>query len=348
MSPSINSKVAGLIQEATKNDNTNSPLSLFHSIADDTMTHPEDIRTILDELWRNLKSPANDWRKINKTLGLLVVLLKFGNPVLIEECRKKANTFKELMEFFFVESRLDKGGVIRDKARILFFMLTTNGFVEGEREDARRGSGPDRLAESTSWGISEKSVRRQEGVFKQPQEDRRQPEPKKQINVFEGINVKNKQNIPDNRKNVIQNDLLGDFSETYPTTVKQNPQPLSKAPEDLLMLSESFPSSVPSSSPSKLPDLLLDLPITSQPQPRPLENKVEIIDKKPEPKISFNMSGQGISMNLIKNTPSLNINPEPKQPSPPKDLESRLLNLDGLSTSLTKETPKPLPQRSYY
>ena len=129
--------VLNIIQEAIKNDDSSPCIPTFRLIADDTVSHPEDIPSVLSYILVNLQSPAKDWRKLNKTLALSIVLLKFGNKSIIEELRKKINSFRDLMEFFFIETRLDKGGVVRDKARLLYFMLNTPGFIENEREGPR-------------------------------------------------------------------------------------------------------------------------------------------------------------------------------------------------------------------
>ena len=117
--------VLNIIQEAIKNDDSSPCIPTFRLIADDTVSHPEDIPSVLSYILVNLQSPAKDWRKLNKTLALSIVLLKFGNKSIIEELRKKINSFK------------DKGGVVRDKARLLYFMLNTPGFIENEREGPR-------------------------------------------------------------------------------------------------------------------------------------------------------------------------------------------------------------------
>jgi ENTH domain len=350
ITPTISSGVFSLVQEATKNDNSDCPMSTFHSIADDTIAHAEDIPTIISIIWSNLKSPAKDWRKINKTLGLAIVLAKFGNLRVIEDLKKQINLFKDLMEFFFIEARLDKGGIVRDKARILYFMLNTPGFIETERESLRKPL--DRNNPPTSWH-SEPLYERKDPVikkyeqprneetlnriFEQPQKKNEDSKPAK-INVFQGINVKSSPSIFNGSKPSIEKDLLIDFSSQesiQKTNLKSN-----NLPQDLLFLQEDL-----TTKPFIEKDLL-DVSIPSLPLAIP-EKKTEIIEKKPEPKVSYNISTEGMSMNLIKAIPSINKPPASQPLPPPKDLETRLLNLDDLTNSLSEVVPKP-PQRSYY
>ena len=346
MAPASSTGLISLLQDVTRNDNSHPSQSSYQSIADDTLSHPEDIPSILTAVFSSLKSPAKDWRKINKTLGLILSLLRFGNFSLLEEFKKKANVFHELMEFFFVENRLDKGGVVRDKARVIYFMLNTPGSVENERESIRRGS--DRTPASTGWGNEghferkAESERRPENSRKLFQEERRVVHEPQKPNVFAGVNVKAAP-LPRTSKAVVEKDLL-DYSEPQPMPVKA-----SRAPQDLLLM-EDFSVPAPSNVKPTMNDLLLDLPLVGTGE-RSLVNEkkseIQQQEKKYEPKIVANLSGQGMSMNSLKTTPSFQSAPAPKPQSPPKSLESRLLNLDGLCDSLTEAKPKP-PPRNYF
>lgn len=334
MVPNSSSGVVTLIQNITKNDDSSIVMSSFHSIADDTISHPEDIPNILATVFANLKSPAKDWRKINKTLFLILSLLKSGNSRVVEEIKKKEQLFKEMMEFFFIESRLDKGGVVRDKARIIFFMLANPGMIEAERGELKR---TEKRNVGSTWKQEETYEKKPQVPQQRLFEERRTVQEPQKPNVFANVNVKTTAK-PVN--NLIQQDLLGDFSSPAVANV----------PVDLLMINEVPPKTVSSQN------LLMEIPIVFEKAPmfqdkmfEVQEKKIEIQEKKPENKALFNMGGQGMSINSLKTTPSLNkaSAPAPKPPSPPKDLESRLLNLDGLANSLTEAKPKP-PPRSYY
>lgn len=356
---SNNSAIASQVLQATTNDNSPTNDSLYHSIADISIAHPEDVSTILQTIWSNLKSPAKDWRCINKTLGLLLVLVKFGNAEIVNECKQKSAGFKEMMEFFYIENRLDKGGVVRDKARLLYFMLTTQGFIESEREYVRpavqKPKAPLRQVED-NYGKRGQPIKRPESTPNLFQEPSRPVENKK-INVFEGVQVKDTQKSGAISSKAQSVDLLEGFSAPNPApsgpvikpqfsqaAPKPGAIPSSKIPDDLLLISHD-PS--PPVQKSGLTDLLLDLsgPI-SGPVPTP------VIEKKPEPqeqkpKIACNLGEQGPTMNAIKTTPSFS-KPAPSQ-APPKqmDLESKLLNFDILSKNPTEEKPKP-QFRSFY
>ncbi|OMJ77056.1 hypothetical protein SteCoe_23458 [Stentor coeruleus] len=356
---SYNSTVSNQVIQATKNDNSPTNESIFHSIADISIAHPEDISTILQIIWSNLKSPAKEWRCINKTLSLLLVLVKFGNVEIVNECKQKSAGFREMMEFFYIENRLDKGGVVRDKARLLYFMLTTQGFIESEREYVRppvqKTKAPLRQVED-NYGRRGQQIKKLEStpnLF----EDHSRPVENKRVNVFEGIQVKDasKSGVIASKAQSI--DLLGDFSAPNPApsgpVIKpQFPQTASKpvvpqsnkVPDDLLLISHEPSHPIQKSG---LTDLLLDLSGTiSGPISTPvIEKKLEPQEQKP--KILCNLGEQGPTMNAIKTTPSFS-KPSPSQVPPQQmDLESKLLNFDILSKNPIEEKAKP-QFRSFY
>ncbi|OMJ71998.1 hypothetical protein SteCoe_29675 [Stentor coeruleus] len=356
---SSNSAATNQVLQATTNDNSPINDSLYHSIADISIAHPEDIPTILQTIWSNLKSPAKDWRCINKTLGLLLVLVKFGNIEIVNECKQRSAGFREMMEFFYIENRLDKGGVVRDKARLLYFMLTTQGFIESEREYIRpavqKPKAPLRQVEDNHMKRGQQ-IRRPEStpnLFQEPSK----PVENKRINVFEGVQVKDASKGGAIASKAQSIDLLGDFSAPNPapsgpvikpqfpqTSSKPAVLPSSKIPDDLLLISHE-PS--PPVQKSGLTDLLLDLSGTvSGPVSAPtIEKKLESQEQKP--KITCNLGEQGPTMNAIKTTPSYS-KPTPSQAPPQQmDLESKLLNFDILSKNPTEEKPKP-QFRSFY
>jgi hypothetical protein len=356
--PSNNSTVANQVLQATTNDNSSTNDSVYHSIADISIAHPEDIPTILQTIWSNLKSPAKDWRCINKTLGLLLVLVKFGSAEIVNECKQKSGGFREMMEFFYIENRLDKGGVVRDKARLLYFMLNTQGFIESEREYVRpavqKTKAPLRQVED-NYGKRGQPIKRPEStpnLFNEPS----RPVENKRVNVFEGVQVKDASKGGVLASKAQSVDLLDGFSAPNPApsgpVIKSQfpqaaPKPAivsSKIPDDLLLISHE---PIPPVQKSGLTDLLFDLsgPISAPVSAPVIEKKLESQEQKP--KIACNLGEQGPTMNAIKTTPSFS-KPAPSQAPPQQmDLESKLLNFDILSKNPTEEKPKP-QFRSFY
>ena len=138
--------------------------------------------------------------------------------------------------------------------------------------------------------------------------------------------------------------MLGDIGQ--PEVPKQTMTKSNFIPDDLLLISDEPIKDSNFTKNNSIIDFPLLIQSEKQPAPNPetIEKKPEILEKRPEPKTGFNISGQGLSMNFIKNSSNF-INAAPQPPPPKKDLESRLLSLDDLT--ITPSEPKPKP-RSYY
>jgi hypothetical protein len=329
--PQKNSKLIQFIEDLITADMTSPSYQSNQSVLDTLKAHPEDLPTVTSYLFSCLSLPAKDWRRINKALSLILTLLKSGSATILEDIRKKADSFKQLVEFFFIESRMDKGGVVRDKARMIFAILTNPNLLDSDRI-----SGKD----SKSWKAEEKPrqfepapVRREE-VFRE--------EPKK-VSMFQGINVKSTGNQQIRK---VEQDLLGDFTS-------MGKQEKSNGVDLLMMNDENV--SVGNTKPQTLAgglEGLIDfsgppvnftgpqfIDITFEAPPTPAKSEIQNPENK---KVSCNIGEQGPSLLSLKSMPSVQ-KPSPisnSSKSGPIDLESKLLSFDILEQAPKEEKPK--------
>ena len=321
--PTPNLRLHQFLQDITKCESPS--YSSFQSVSDGLKAHPEDVESTLSFVFSSLSSSAKEWRQINNSLALSFTLLKSSNPQILQLLKQKSELFKQLMEFFFVENRVDKGGVVRDKARMIFFLLNSPGMLESERPSPVKNK-------NSPWHVEEPYQRQGVPGQKPAVVFCNKEEPKK-VNMFQGITVKSPGVIGNSAsKKVVEQDLLGDFETANEFNNKARKPDLGF---DLLSLSEE-PVKM-TSGPVKSD--WMDIPIVQTP-----EKKVA------EPvrcDIKVNIGDAGPNLNYLKGT-GTGIKPtQPPPPAPPqKDLESKLLSFDDLE--ITPSNQKPKPQRSYY
>lgn len=319
--PSPNLRLHQFLQDITKCESPS--YSCFQSVSDGLKAHPEDTISTLSFIFSTLNSPAKEWRHINNSLALSFTLLKSSNPQILQQLKQKSELFKQLMEFFYIENRVDKGGVIRDKARMIFFLLNSPGMLESERPSPVKNK-------NSPWHVEE-VYQRQELPVQKPETAFRNKEEPKKVNMFQGITVKTQGNLQNiTNKKVVEQDLLGDF-EALNNSNNNNKADLGF---DLLSLNEE---------PVKMTSGLvkndwMDIPI--------LQNTEKKVVEPVKCDIKVNIGDAGPNLNYLKGTGSSVKPTQPPPPPPQKDLESKLLSFDDLE--ITPSNQKPKPQRSYY
>ena len=123
------------VLEALSQHNWEVSTSLLIEIAAETMDHKK-YGTVMGIVWDFLEAETKSWKQILKSLALLDFLVKNGTEKVIEACRNRIQKIRSLQDYTFYEGREDKGYVIRDKAKLLCNLLSSNEMIRSEREKA--------------------------------------------------------------------------------------------------------------------------------------------------------------------------------------------------------------------
>lgn len=370
--PSTNSRLQQFLQDILSCETPS--YSSFQSVSDSLKAHPEDIESTFSFIFSSLNSPAKDWRRINNSLALCLTLLKSTNPQLSQHLKHKSELFKQLMEFFYIESRADKGGVVRDKARLIFFILNTPGMLESEhqspkkntnspwhQEDPRsrndfslRKSDPVYRNTEPPYRNTEQVFRNTEQVFRNTEQVFRNPEPAYRNTEYRNTDpsYKNTQQVPYRNTEEPKKNMFQGINVKTPANLQSTKKVIE---QDLLGDFEPAANVKDEKKNSSGFELLslndepvkISAPAKNDWMDIPIIQNTEKINVEPvKSEIKVNIGDFGGSMNYLKVSGSSVKTSQPQPPPPPKDLESKLLNFDDLE--LTPSQEKPKPNRSYY
>lgn len=124
-----------MLKEAVSNNDTVASKSLLYKIADRT-SDPADVEEILEFVWKALKSPAKEWKKVSKTLALLDTIIKVGDPRALHQLRDSILKIRVLESFSYKENGVEKADFVKQKATSICYMLSNKGILEMERNNA--------------------------------------------------------------------------------------------------------------------------------------------------------------------------------------------------------------------
>ena len=117
---------------------TNSSMKLLsvQAISITITIYSHDCDTILNFIWERLKLEPEEWRKIFKSLHLLDIILKVGDPQCFSTI--KGNIYKiKSFQSFTVKAGSEKGSGIREKAKVICDLLENPDMLEEERTKTR-------------------------------------------------------------------------------------------------------------------------------------------------------------------------------------------------------------------
>ncbi|CAG9318486.1 unnamed protein product [Blepharisma stoltei] len=159
-----------LIIDCTTDDDNTPPKNVQLAIAQRT-TSGTDIETIMKSLYENLRAPDREWRKINKTLGLIHTLLLSGSHQLVGELKNSLHILRGFESFSYRENGIiERGGTIRDKARQINYLLSNSGILEEERGESTRL--PERHAPSSQAQYNSYEPRNESHNYQAPSNER--------------------------------------------------------------------------------------------------------------------------------------------------------------------------------
>jgi hypothetical protein len=90
----------------------------------------------MHHIWGRLKLGAEDWKKIYKSLYLLEIILKAGDPKCVSLIRGNIYNIKKF-QTFSLKLDTDKGSGIREKSKIVCELVDNPELLEEEREKTR-------------------------------------------------------------------------------------------------------------------------------------------------------------------------------------------------------------------
>eukprot|EP01038_Epipyxis_sp_PR26KG_P012250 gene12250-16423_t len=120
------------VYDALSSKNWGASSTLLNDIASD-----EKYNIIVNLIWSNLEGEGKTWKHIFKTLTLLDFLIKNGAERIIEASRDKIYKIRTLQEYSYYEASVDKGSGVREKAKQICELLSSNDNIRSEREKAR-------------------------------------------------------------------------------------------------------------------------------------------------------------------------------------------------------------------
>ena len=126
-----------MLKEATSNDDVAVSNATLHQISDLTF-HPSEYPRVMEAVWTSIRSPRQEWRRIQRGLLLADTLMKFGSSRCVQELRDYSDRFKGLQTFKYSDEDGDRGVIIREKSRFLFEILPDFARIEQERETAKK------------------------------------------------------------------------------------------------------------------------------------------------------------------------------------------------------------------
>ena len=310
------------VAEACNNENYPAPVNLLQEISEKSF-HPRERKSIMNLVWRYLNSWKRKWRRIYKTLTLIEHLLKFGSNSCVSEIKEEEYRIRILQDFTYHEDKIERGNGIREKAKYISRMTSDPWILDDEREKAHKEV-------SKFAGISSQDVHK--GFAKESSSSSYDPSHKEAIKPVEKEAPQQPvEETPPKSSNV---------TDIFKPIILRPKTPITAKPELV------FPETQQSSQ------LKFDIEFP-EPQEHPPKNQIDINEafnnlwtqqpplqqpntQHPQPsmEISFNEP----TMSQLKSNPQLNTQPleESKEPAQPKDLESKLFDLDDLSSSQPK------------
>jgi len=124
------------VYEALSSKNWGASSTLMNDIAADSMDY-DKYGIITGIVWQNFETDGKTWKQIFKTMTLIEFLIKNGSERFIEECRDKMYKIRRLQDYNYYEGSIDKGSGVREKAKQIIELLSSNDFIRTEREKAR-------------------------------------------------------------------------------------------------------------------------------------------------------------------------------------------------------------------
>lgn len=110
--------------------------TLLNEIASETMDY-EKFNIVMNIVWGSFDTDGKSWKQIFKSLTLLDFLIKNGSERIIEACRDKLYKIRSFQDYNFYEGTIDKGSGVRERAKQLVELLSSNEMIRSEREKAR-------------------------------------------------------------------------------------------------------------------------------------------------------------------------------------------------------------------
>ena len=124
------------LDNAINNEEWLAPNTLLRSLAEKTH-HDEDSSRILKAIWENLRSAPRNWRKIQKTLLLVDMVIRTGSQRALAEIRNESFKIRILTDFSYEDSGMGYGNGVRETATEIVRILGDIRLLEAEREKAR-------------------------------------------------------------------------------------------------------------------------------------------------------------------------------------------------------------------
>jgi len=123
------------VREATSNDPWGPSSTLMSEIADLTY-NIEAFAQIMEMLWKRLNDHGKNWRHVYKSLVLLEYLIKTGSERVAQQCKENIFAIQTLKDFQYFEESKDQGMNVREKAKQLVTLLTSEERLRNERARA--------------------------------------------------------------------------------------------------------------------------------------------------------------------------------------------------------------------
>ncbi|CAL8092667.1 unnamed protein product [Orchesella dallaii] len=135
------------VREATSNDPWGPSSTLMSEIADLTY-NIEAFSQIMEMLWKRLNDHGKNWRHVYKSLVLLEYLIKTGSERVGSQCKENIYAIQTLKDFQYFEDNKDQGLNVREKAKQLVTLLSSEERLRNER--ARALKARERFAQTVS------------------------------------------------------------------------------------------------------------------------------------------------------------------------------------------------------
>ncbi|CAG7730530.1 unnamed protein product [Allacma fusca] len=135
------------VREATSNDPWGTPSTLMSEIADMTY-NIEAFAQIMEMIWKRLNDHGKNWRHVYKSLVLLEYLIKTGSERVAQQCKENIFAIQTLKDFQYFEDNKDQGLNVREKAKQLVTLLSSEERLKNER--ARALKARERFAQTVS------------------------------------------------------------------------------------------------------------------------------------------------------------------------------------------------------
>ncbi|KAL4470094.1 hypothetical protein ABPG72_008753 [Tetrahymena utriculariae] len=166
-----------LLHEVTSNDNWGVNPKLLRQVSDESY-HFENREVILNFIFHRLSNKTKNWRKILKTLELIEFLIKNGLYDLCSDFRREIVHITTHCDFQMLEKGVDRGLSIRNKAQKIIQLLSDDGDLQFERDQAKQlyqrsmniqGFGSDKPAPFQNSNYKKES--KQNSVYKNDEDE---------------------------------------------------------------------------------------------------------------------------------------------------------------------------------